>query len=348
MKLSTATWVLCTLLSTTSYAHELAPTNGATPWTHLEFSNDPSNFQFAIVSDRTGGHRPGVFPAVLERVNLLQPELVMSVGDYIEGYTESAAVLRVQWEEIDAKIEKLDAPFFYVPGNHDHSNDVMAELWRQRFGRSHYHFVYKNVLFVVLNTEDPHPADTPEMDAAWARLGEVLRTNPAGARQFLYTTRELAPLLGQIGAAQRDETVRAIKEHADVRWTFLFMHRPIWHKMAPNSFHDIEAALEGRHYTAFAGHEHSYQFLRRHDHDYMTLGTSGGGWSAAPPARQGQFDHFTWVTMRDDGPVFAHVLASGVFGKEGLPAELPGAEFCGEAYRIECRYQKATPPEVSR
>ena len=31
----------------------------ANPWTHLELRNDPSNFQFAIVSDRTGGNRPG-------------------------------------------------------------------------------------------------------------------------------------------------------------------------------------------------------------------------------------------------------------------------------------------------
>ena len=29
------------------------------PWTHLNFYNDPKNFKFAIVSDRTGGVRPG-------------------------------------------------------------------------------------------------------------------------------------------------------------------------------------------------------------------------------------------------------------------------------------------------
>src|SRR5262245_44676538 len=31
------------------------------PWTSLELNNQPRNFQFAIVTDRTGGHRPGVF-----------------------------------------------------------------------------------------------------------------------------------------------------------------------------------------------------------------------------------------------------------------------------------------------
>lgn len=27
------------------------------PWTHLGLKNRPENFQFAIVTDRTGGHR---------------------------------------------------------------------------------------------------------------------------------------------------------------------------------------------------------------------------------------------------------------------------------------------------
>ena len=27
------------------------------PWTHLNLNNQPKNFQFAIVTDRTGGHR---------------------------------------------------------------------------------------------------------------------------------------------------------------------------------------------------------------------------------------------------------------------------------------------------
>ena len=40
----------------------------ATPWTHLDFHDEPDNFQFAIVTDRTGGHRPGVFLGGIERV----------------------------------------------------------------------------------------------------------------------------------------------------------------------------------------------------------------------------------------------------------------------------------------
>src|SRR5581483_10904394 len=58
------------------------------PWTNLRVNNDPREFRFAIVSDRTGGHRAQVFSKAVERLNLLQPEFVISVGDLIEGYTE--------------------------------------------------------------------------------------------------------------------------------------------------------------------------------------------------------------------------------------------------------------------
>jgi hypothetical protein len=60
------------------------------PFTHLDFKNDSDEFQFAIVSDNSGGGRAGVLPAALEMVNRLQPEFVVSLGDLIEGYTDSS------------------------------------------------------------------------------------------------------------------------------------------------------------------------------------------------------------------------------------------------------------------
>ena len=51
------------------------------PWTDLNFYNDPDNFQFVIVSDRTGGNRPGIFEDAVKKINMLYPEFVLSVGD---------------------------------------------------------------------------------------------------------------------------------------------------------------------------------------------------------------------------------------------------------------------------
>lgn len=64
------------------------------PWTHIPLRNDPADFQFAILADRTGGERPGVFPAALDKLNLLQPEFVLCVGDLIEGKTEDPDRIR--------------------------------------------------------------------------------------------------------------------------------------------------------------------------------------------------------------------------------------------------------------
>src|SRR5262249_32543761 len=124
------------------------------PWTHLKANRDPAEFQFAIVSDRTGGHRAKVFSRAVEKLNLMQPEFVVSVGDLIEGGNKEDKVLKAEWDEFHSYANKLKMPFFYTPGNHDNGNTKTDKFWQERYGRRNYHFVYKNVLFLCMNTED--------------------------------------------------------------------------------------------------------------------------------------------------------------------------------------------------
>ena len=122
---------------------KIQASDGANPWTHLNLYNNPDNFQFAIVSDRTGGHRPGVFADAVEKLNLLKPEFVVSIGDLIEGYTEEEAALNRQWDEFDELTRKLDVPFFYCPGNHDVTSQTMFDIYIKRYGvkgKSYYSF----------------------------------------------------------------------------------------------------------------------------------------------------------------------------------------------------------------
>ncbi|HSO86575.1 MAG TPA: hypothetical protein VLQ91_08505, partial [Draconibacterium sp.] len=72
--------------------------NSKKPWTNLDFYNDPSNFQFAIVSDRNGGMRRGIFEQGVEKLNLVMPEFVLCVGDLISGYTTDTALIAKQWD----------------------------------------------------------------------------------------------------------------------------------------------------------------------------------------------------------------------------------------------------------
>jgi hypothetical protein len=265
----------------------IAADAGPNPWTSLSINNDPKNFQFAIVTDRTGGHRPGVFEDAVKKLNLLQPEFVMSVGDLIEGYTRNEKEVERQWAEFASFTAKLKMPFFYVPGNHDLSNEMQHRKWAERFGRKYYHFVYRDVLFLCLNSEDPQR---------------------------------------QIGPEQLAYIDKTLEENAGVRWTLVFFHQPLWiyeQGGANNPYGDegrpvgwaaVEKLLRanGRQFTVFAGHFHQYIKEVRNDRRFIVLASTGGA-SQLRGLQFGEFDHVAWVTMTDDGPLVANLLLSGIW-----------------------------------
>src|SRR5579872_550193 len=100
--------VAAILVAAVVYSRKLlAPTPGVeavverrNPWTSLDLNNSPDLLRFAVVSDRTGGHRAGIFSRAVEQLNLLQPEFVLSVGDLVEG-TNDEAKAREQWQEFE-------------------------------------------------------------------------------------------------------------------------------------------------------------------------------------------------------------------------------------------------------
>lgn len=305
-----------------SYSQSASYTGAAdVPRSRKPFLHDPDNFQFAVVSDRTGGHRPGVFEKAMQQVNLLQPEFVMCVGDLIEGYSEDTAELNRQWDELDSMVGVLQMPFFYTVGNHDISNNLMRDLWHQRLGRDYYHFVYKNVLFLSLNTEDPPIQLSEQALAGQARLAEMMKKDPEGAQQsILQRARQRVPGGPKpqpsevaISDAQLDYVARVLQENPDVRWTFLFMHKPAW-DTENAQFRQIESLLATRPYTMIAGHEHYYSYTQRSGRDYLSLGTTGGIWVNQGA---GNLDHITWITMASDGPVIANLRLDGILDKHG-------------------------------
>ena len=254
-----------------AFSHTLE--NAEKPWTNKPFHNKPENFQFAIVSDRTGGHREGVFGKGVEKINQLYPEFVMSVGDLIEGYTKNDSLINEQWDEFHKILNPLSSRFFYVAGNHDYSNSSMAKQWKERFGKDYYHFIYKDVLFLIMNTND----------------GDGV-------------------LIGKDQIKFLKETVA---QHTDVRWTMIFMHHPLWVYGDVNGFDQVEELFENRDYTVFAGHTHRYLHQVRNDQNHYVLGTTGGGSKLRGP-KFGEFDHIGWVTMTDDGPKLANISLSGI------------------------------------
>ena len=260
---------------------------GPVPWTSREIYDDPDNFQFVIVTDRTGSHRDGVFPMAMDKTNLLMPEFVVSVGDLIEGIIPDLGEVRAQWDEFEGFVDRLKVPFFYLPGNHDIWSSDSKQEWNRRFGRTYYHRIYRNVLFLHLNTEE-----------------------------------EGRPKVGQAQVAYFREV---LARHKKVRWTLVFMHRPLWDFEENNppyssDWFDLEEALQGRPYTVFAGHYHHYMKYKRRDQRYILLATTGGGSGLRGPI-YGEFDHVVWVTMTNDGPLLANLQLDGILSEDVLTEE---------------------------
>ena len=252
----------------------------AVPWTSLAANDAAGDFHFVIVSDRTGGARPGVFESAIPKVNLLEPAFVVSVGDLIEGNTEDQAQLDREWDEFEGFVAGLETPFFYAAGNHDMSNAVMAATWQARFGPSYYRFVYKDVLFLVLNSElfgmvrDMHtPVPGPWTQAEqMAFIAETLRRFP------------------------------------NPRWTIVIIHQPRWdYADAPqDDWQKVEAMLGQRDYTVFAA---PFAPLREdrapgpplhHPRHHRRRQQLRG-------LMHGEFDQVALVSMTDAGPRIANL-----------------------------------------
>jgi hypothetical protein len=264
------------LCAQTEFEHELK--GEKVPWSSKDFANSPNDFQFAIVSDRTGGMRAGVFAKAAHKLNLLNPEFVLSVGDLIDGYTEDDAILTRQWVEFDSILTTLDMRFFPLPGNHDISNHYMRKLWLDRYGYSYYGFRYKDVLFCLLDTNEGEGED-------------------------------LSP-------AQIDYFIALLNEKKPLRHIFVLMHHPLW-QVENEQFGRFEEELSRHPYTVIAGHQHRYFKTQRQKRNYYVLATTGGGSRLRGP-RLGEFDHVTWVSMVGNTPELVNLTLDGIISDDVL------------------------------
>ena len=270
------------------------------PYTDKPLLNDPQDFHFAIIADRTGGERKGPFGETMKALNLLRPEFTICVGDLVEGCygspTEQHAEKRMndEWNELENFIDKLDMRFYYVVGNHDINlgwpgnhlaHDVSKRVWMERHGsKTYYDFMYKNCHFICLDSMDGRDGRMPvqgitDEQYAWAR--------------------------------------QTIRDHADARWTFIFMHMPIdW---TSDKWLAFERDINSVNYTLFCGDWHNHVKAVRHGKNYYMVGTSGGVLDKGvirDDLRYGIMDSVTWVTVTDNGPVIANLQLSGIHGDD--------------------------------
>ena len=296
------------------------------PWNSEAFDASGDKFTFAVFSDLTGGEREGVFEIAVEQLNLLRPEFIVNVGDLIEGDTDRQ-VVDEQWDSFDARAGRARAPVFYAGGNHDLLGKELQEAWADRLGPTYYHFVYRNVLFLVLDTDDYSQEKLEEF--ARLRLEAIEVAETQGWDAFYKTEYALMPenYGGYISPEQSEYVLNVLEQNTDVRWTFLIMHKAPWLTEDMKTFTDIEAALADRPYTVFNGHRHAYQYLQRNGRDYIRLATTGG---SQLPKNGRSMDQVMLVTVDEDDVDIANLLMSGILDKTGhIP--LGGDDVCFES-----------------
>ena len=319
------TALACTQKPTSPFAHNLTTQNK--PWSYAPTGKNQNEFSFAVIGDLNSGEREGVLQVAVEQLNLLRPEFILSIGDLVEGGTEDTTELKKEYDHFDNRVSKAKAPLFHLGGNHDLTNPVMRSFWESRYGKRYYHFVYQNVLFLMLDSEDYSEARMWEIynarKEALALLDSGKREEAEQTPYFKMPERGT----GEISDEQSAYFEKVIADHPSVRWTFVLMHKPVWQREGKGNLSRIETALGTRNYTVLNGHLHKYSYTERNHRDYIMVATTGGGQDAKSDMA---FDHIVYVSFTDEGPSLANLRLDGILDKKGkIP--LQGDTLCFQA-----------------
>ncbi|MFC2172044.1 metallophosphoesterase [Acidobacteriota bacterium] len=272
----------------------------------MPFIAGAGDFTFVILGDRTGGAQPGVYESIVNEVALLDPDMVITVGDQIEGYTEDEALLNSQWDEYFGILEALKMPVYLIPGNHDILNDVMEKVWRKRIGKPpYYSFNFEKVHFVVLDT------------GRWESNDEL------SDKQVKWLENDL-------------------RKNRNAPLTVVFFHKPLFSKTLvegkPDRLHDLFKKYGVD--AVFCGHWHKFA-TDNFDGIHYTLVGSSGGVIGRVVEEEGSFFHYisakvkdgklSWVVMKKDSVIAPDIISF---------------EDTNFLYQLDTMYVKIKAPEI--
>jgi len=231
--------------------------------------------RLAVLGDRTGGADDRQWNSTIRAIVLMEPDLVVSVGDLIEGYCDSAAAAG-QWTAVMESLEPLQRfGLLATPGNHDVWDGASEELWTEVTGWPVEGVVRRlGVDFVIWDT---------------SREGRL-------TRELLFRLDSLLAVTGEGNPA------------------VLVTHRPLWSMADADSalsdrFYDI--LLQRGVDAVLSGHVHAAASQRRDGVLLATMGPSGVH-IREPSTDAGIFTQFGWLTLTEDQQAFALIESQAV------------------------------------
>jgi 3',5'-cyclic AMP phosphodiesterase CpdA len=230
----------------------------------LTLSRAANPFSMVVLGDRTADAREEIFEQILQEVKILKPDLLVNVGDLIEGYTEHRDTLEAQWDTIVKRLRATQVPYHLTPGNHDISDARSESVYVKDFGAPYYSFNYGNSHFVVID------------NSRWDSSGAL------PADEMTWIDRDLAANRG-------------------ARWTFVLMHRSYWNKAWRAGKHERlhdRFKQYGVDYV-FSGHDHYYCSLTWDSVNYIQLGPSGSRYKEYRDEDRGAFQNYLLVNVSD-------------------------------------------------
>ncbi|NIN00334.1 MAG: hypothetical protein GTO24_20315 [candidate division Zixibacteria bacterium] len=235
---------------------------------------DDYPMRFAIIGDRTGEAQPGIYEQIVQEIQRMRPDFVITVGDMIEGPAPDTAETKRRWEEYQQLIQTLTTAVYFVPGNNDIWDSTSLEFYKRYVGEPYYSFDTRGVHFVILD------------NSRWNRIDQF------SEEQLAWLTDDL-------------------KKNENAACTFVIFHIPYWIRTVADGKPDALHSLFVKYGVdvVFTGHYHTYFSGELDDIIYTGVGSSGGG---CHPSHTGLEYHFTWVTLDADGINIAPIKMGAV------------------------------------
>ena len=110
------------------------------------------DFEFVVIGDtrprfESESFRP--FEGLIGKINALNPDLVVNLGDLIYGYGHVSK--EKQWDKYEAVRKTVRPPYYQLPGNHDTHSKAARTIYGRRFGKFYQSFDHGDCHFVLLD-----------------------------------------------------------------------------------------------------------------------------------------------------------------------------------------------------